>query len=381
MTHAVGSSRPYLNTITLVILAAAPLCLIVIDTAQYYFSISAIYDEPYEVEVGRIFAISFFLISGSWSYTLAFIAARRPHGLNRAALFIAISAVVAVEIRTATESSSSLGLSSFVYFAGYGISLLPVVGLASLVYISGRLREPTGTPGRRSLVTATIVFTNIWYVHDAQASYGVTFTLMAFSLLIWYREPRRYIAKNFLASFSIGLIVVLLTPFASTRVWNSILYRSDSAWNYEGFEQRLVMAAGGWFGRGITAHSTVIFLPNPFSVDRFSVLVAATGFVGGLVILLLFLSLITICFSSYVRQARLLWTPIFGAWVAVEVGCHVLVNLGVLPPFSVWLPFMNGSLGMSIVMGGLWGASLREAVYCQRKRMELDVPAFLRVDS
>lgn len=151
-------------------------------------------------------------------------------------------------------------------------------------------------------------------------------------------------------------IVVLTIPILILAVW-SVAYRMDrimayldpwkdpSGIGYQSIESLRAMAHGGFFGVGLgNSIQKVSRLPAAHTDFIFAIIVEETGFLGGMTLLAIFLLFfkegIKISFRTQDPYGRLL---AFGITTLITTHAllNMMINMGLLPPTGVSLPFIS----------------------------------------
>ncbi|HYF91473.1 MAG TPA: rod shape-determining protein RodA [Symbiobacteriaceae bacterium] len=141
---------------------------------------------------------------------------------------------------------------------------------------------------------------------------------------------------------------------------------------YQVMQSKISIGSGGWFGRGLYkgTQNQLGFLPEQHTDFIFSVVGEELGFVGGAVILALFLLLLwrimSVAATSKDRYGTLIATG-----VTAMIGFHVLENvgmtLGVMPVTGIPLPFI--SYGGSALMANMIAIGLVLNVGMRRQKI------------
>jgi len=158
-----------------------------------------------------------------------------------------------------------------------------------------------------------------------------------------------------LTIFFLNLVLGSATPF----FWNSLkpyqqqrimtlfnIGADPQGAGYQVIQSKIAIGSGGLFGKGI-AHGTqthLKFLPEQHTDFIFSVIGEEYGFVGVVVVLLLFLSLLLLCFYIAFRlKDRFCSLCMVG--IASIIGIHVIINVamtvGLMPVTGLPLPFLS----------------------------------------
>jgi rod shape determining protein RodA len=116
---------------------------------------------------------------------------------------------------------------------------------------------------------------------------------------------------------------------------------------------------GGFFGRGVEkgSQTTLGFLPEPFTDFPFAVYAEEWGFIGGVILLMLYMC-ITLWALNIASQARDRFSALLCAGVASLLFWHVAINIGMVlqlvPVSGITLPFFSfGGSNIITVMIGL----------------------------
>jgi rod shape determining protein RodA len=180
-----------------------------------------------------------------------------------------------------------------------------------------------------------------------------------------------------------ALGVVLAVPIA----WNYVLrdYQKErllsflnpttdtqgSGWQV--FQSQLTVGSGGLLGTGLTngAQSRGGFLPVQESDFVFAVLAQELGFVGALVVFLLFVALLWRILSSAWRSKDPFGT-LFGAGLASVILFQVFVNvgmvIGIMPVTGIPLPFITHG-GASLISLAI-GLGIVQSINLRQERAE-----------
>ena len=152
----------------------------------------------------------------------------------------------------------------------------------------------------------------------------------------------------FVMGYEIERVEVWLDPFA---VYTSSAAGKDLAW--QTVQSLYAIGSGGLLGQGLgNSRQKHLFLPEPQNDFIFSIVCEEMGFIGALLIILLFILLIWRGFSIGIKAPDK-----FGSMLAIgltaQVGLQVLFNLAVitnaLPNTGISLPFFSYG-GTSLLM-------------------------------
>ncbi|MEP7128517.1 MAG: putative peptidoglycan glycosyltransferase FtsW [Chitinophagales bacterium] len=187
--------------------------------------------------------------------------------------------------------------------------------------------------------------------------------LFATCLLLMFigRINMKYIAIMGAAGIlllSLIIIIAMNTSFhARVDTWASRLsdFFGDGQEAYQVQQSKIAIANGGIFGVGPGNSTQRNFLPSPYSDFIFAIIIEEYGFIGALVLIVLYLFFLLRCIKLFTKSPGA-----FGAFLAVGLSfslvVQALINMAVvvhlLPTTGVTLPMVS--------MGGtsLWFTSL-----------------------
>jgi rod shape determining protein RodA len=128
---------------------------------------------------------------------------------------------------------------------------------------------------------------------------------------------------------------------------------------YQLFQSQIAVGSGGWFGKGLTngTQNGLDFLPVQNTDFVFAILAEELGFVGGLVVIGLFMLLIWRVLMTGWRSRDPFGT-LFAAGVAAMVLFQLVVNvgmvIGIMPITGIPLPFItHGGASLISIAAGL----------------------------
>lgn len=140
---------------------------------------------------------------------------------------------------------------------------------------------------------------------------------------------------------------------------------------YNVIQSRIAVGAGGLWGRGFLAgtQSKLRFLPEPHTDFIFSVFAEEFGFVGCLVVLILFSFLIWRLFSAALMtrdlRAKIL-VAMFAAWIWFQLFESVAMSMGLAPVTGLPMPLF--SYGGSSLLSTAIALALVQSVYVAARK-------------
>jgi len=194
-----------------------------------------------------------------------------------------------------------------------------------------------------------------------EPDFGATIVIFGTSLAVLFLAglKMRYFLSFLLIMGASAYQLIVMSPYRVIRL-KSYLHACESEYYYkEGYQlcQALIaFGRGDWFGVGLgSSVQKLFYLPEAHTDFLLAVLGEELGFLGSLVIILLFLLLVVRAFSIGARAklaknyfAAYLSYGI-GVWVALQAFINLGVNMGLLPTKGITLPLMSYG-GSSIVI-------------------------------
>ena len=175
------------------------------------------------------------------------------------------------------------------------------------------------------------------------------------------------------------------------REWwhsDSLVYRPITAKNQQEMFSRMAQANGGPFGKGIGKSRECSRLPLAFSDYIYSIIVEETGFVGGIFVLMLYLSLLGRAAMIVRRSKRVLPSLLvigMASFITFQALFHMAINVGVFPVSGQPLPLISKGgtsiLVISVAFGVMLSVSRTIANYGNKKNKAEDTPIIEGLDA
>ncbi len=138
---------------------------------------------------------------------------------------------------------------------------------------------------------------------------------------------------------------------------------------YNIIQSKIAIGSGGFFGKGLLngSQSQLDFLPEKQTDFIFTMTAEELGFIGSLLLLVLYALLIAFAMHLAVK-ARSTYGRLLAAGVAAMMFIHIFINMamvmGMIPVVGVPLPFL--SYGGSFMLATLMACGLLQHVYINR---------------
>jgi rod shape determining protein RodA len=138
-----------------------------------------------------------------------------------------------------------------------------------------------------------------------------------------------------------------LKDYQKNRLLNLFFPEQDPlGTGYHAIQSKIAIGSGGIFGKGLFAgtQSRLNFLPEKHTDFIFSVFAEETGFIGSLVLIVLYLFFIIRCFQVLSRSKDR-FGVLLATGIIASFSCYIILNIGmtvgVFPIVGVPLPLMS----------------------------------------
>ncbi len=187
---------------------------------------------------------------------------------------------------------------------------------------------------------------------------ALVFCSIWLSMIFYVGVDLKALGKFFALFFlSIPLAYVFMAPYQKERI-EAFLHPEnlDLAGNYQVWQGKVAIGSGGFWGKGLFngTQKELDFIPVQTSDFIFSVTIEELGFLGGIVLLAIFMMLLFRC----TRILRFSQDIYGGLIVAGFIGMflfqifeNIAMNMGIMPVTGITLPFL--SYGGSSVLSSM----------------------------
>lgn len=170
----------------------------------------------------------------------------------------------------------------------------------------------------------------------------------------------------------LGLAALIwFEPYRMDRLWaHQNLWNDPQGKGYQGVQSLLTLGSGGWWGRGLGAGVQKYgYLPESRTDFVFAVLCEELGFVGGVVVVALFIAFVWLGVGA-MRTARTGVETLLAFGLTALIGFQALINIAVvtvwIPTTGIPLPFISAGgsnyLVFSAMVGMLGAIGTRSAM-------------------
>ena len=255
-----------------------------------------------------------------------------------------------------------------------------VVLLLTWIFTTGMLRVylPQTDHARRFLLWGSGIVLGAWLASRFIVPFDVAWVLVGMCLLMvaylfWHYLDTRVMRYLYIALFALGSMMFIysadyalnrvLQPHQQSRVKVLLGVEDDVAGvGYNVNQSKIAIGSGGFSGKGFMngTQTKLKYVPEQDTDFIFCTVGEEEGFVGGTVVLLLFLALILRLIYLSERQTTV-FGRVYGYCVLSILLFHVLINIGMvmglMPVIGIPLPFF--SYGGS----SLWGFTLQLFIF------------------
>lgn len=178
---------------------------------------------------------------------------------------------------------------------------------------------------------------------------GLVIIAIALGMLLMAGIKVKYFLYTFAIMALAGVLFVVTAPHRIARVVTFVNHQStsqeDSASDYHIEQALLAIGSGGFFGNGLGQSKQAFgYLPEAANDSIFAIMGETLGFVGTLIILVVFALLIyrllVILQRSERLELKLLVAGII-SWIGVQAIINVSSMIGLIPLTGITLPFLS----------------------------------------
>ncbi|MBI9055561.1 MAG: FtsW/RodA/SpoVE family cell cycle protein [Bacteroidales bacterium] len=212
-----------------------------------------------------------------------------------------------------------------------------------------------------SLILPVVIVCGL--IMPANLSTAVILGVTAFLLMFIGRVKIKYLAGIAI----VGLMAIALL-FAGAKISGKDIWRigtwenrienfvkGESGDNYQVEQSKIAIATGGFFGKGPGNSTQRNFLPHPYSDFIFAIIIEEYGFIGGFIVLTLYLFLLYRA-GVIVRKSTRTFAAFLAIGLTISLVFQAFINMGVavniFPVTGQTLPLVSMG-GSSILFTGI----------------------------
>lgn len=199
-------------------------------------------------------------------------------------------------------------------------------------------------------------------IMPANLSTAVILFVSSFILMFIGRVKMRYLML--VAGIGVFIITLLIASIVFTGsqgrigTWQNRIesfVSGDSEDNYQVEQSKIAIATGGFFGKGPGNSTQRNFLPHPYSDFIYAIIIEEYGFVGGVIVLILYLFLLYRA-GVIVRKSNRTFAAFLAIGLTISLTFQAMINMGVavhlFPVTGQTLPLVSMG-GSSILFTGV----------------------------
>ncbi|MGC9373971.1 MAG: FtsW/RodA/SpoVE family cell cycle protein [Bacteroidales bacterium] len=270
--------------------------------------------------------------------------------LYLAIFLLAITLIMGTSLNQATRWLTLPGL-------GFTIQTSDFAKLALIMYIARILsmRQHKMDDFNGMVVSLIIPIVAVCgLIMPANLSTAVILFVSSFILLFIGRVKMRYLML--VAGIGVFIITLLIASIVFTGsqgrigTWQNRIENfvsGDSKDNYQVEQSKIAIATGGFFGKGPGNSTQRNFLPHPYSDFIYAIIIEEYGFVGGVIVLILYLFLLYRA-GVIVRKSNRTFAAFLAIGLTISLTFQAMINMGV----AVHLFPVTGQTLPLVSMGG-----------------------------
>ena len=263
--------------------------------------------------------------------------------------------------------------------AGFGGQVSELAKVFWVLFLAGFLqrRQKEIIQSPYGLLKPMVLLSGIVLLLLLEPDFGAAVVLISVTLGLLFIAgvPLRYYAMLFAAVFFAVVALAFASPYRLERLTAFLNpWANQFGSGYQLTQSLIAFGRGGWFGLGLgDSVQKLFYLPEAHTDFLFAVLAEELGFIGVVVVMMLFVILLfRVLRTSYHALIQKLHYPAYcaaglGLCLAFEASINIGVNTGVLPTKGLALPFISYG-GSSLMVNCLVIAILLRADFETRKQ-------------
>lgn len=226
-----------------------------------------------------------------------------------------------------------------------------------MLFLANMLSSIRGHMSHQSLFLTSLGATLLPFILIfKQPDLGSALIIFAIFIVMIMHSPVKKSYLFYFFMFSLALLPVFwltLHDYQKHRIYSFINHeKATGATSYNIQQAIIAVGSGNMWGKGLGygKQSQLSFLPEYHTDFAFSSLIEQFGFLGGTMLLLLYLVFFFILFYRMVRmmrhkdelsQFKFYYTIGFSAFIIAQTSINIGMNLGILPIAGITLPFVS----------------------------------------
>ena len=236
--------------------------------------------------------------------------------------------------------------------------------LALIIFSANYLEQNKNSMKKiSSIIPILLVIIMVFGLIMAEPDFGtgVILLLTILGMILISGIKKRYIIISIILGVSAFIVLVLSAPYRLERIFAFIdPYEDPLGSGFQIIQSLYAISPNGFFGRGLfNSIQKHYFLPEPQTDFIFAIIVEELGFLGGIIILVLFIILFYSGLMISIK-GKTLFETYLASGIVLSIFIQFFINIGVviglLPVTGVTLPFLSyggSSLIMNFIMMGI----------------------------
>lgn len=241
-----------------------------------------------------------------------------------------------------------------------------IAKIAMIIFTAKYLSKNEGAfQKEKNLFLYLIVLLLIFGLIMLEPDFGSGFILTLTILIMMFKDlvKIRYLVLGLILA-AIGIIVLIITSsYRLDRITSYLNPWSDPLGSgFQGIQSLYAISPSGLFGHGLfKSHQKFYFLPEPQTDFIFAIIIEELGLIGGLIVIIAFLIIITIGYMGSMKCEDVFAKNIlfgFTSLIFVQAFINMGVVTGLLPVTGVTLPFLSYGGSSLITTMAMMGVNL-----------------------
>lgn len=260
------------------------------------------------------------------------------------------------------------GSRRWISFGLFSMQISEVAKLITLMYLAGYMvrhgKNLSSSASYKPLLIPLGAMGFIGALLLLEPDFGTMLVIMASSIALLFLGGVRLERLFLVVVGSVLLMIPLLMMGYRGARMTAFLdpWSHASGTGYQTVHALMAIGNGGWFGTGLGGGVQKLYVPEPHNDYIFSILAEEFGFVGIVIVLVLFAWLVKRAFviGFNADKAKLHYGAYLaygiGFWMGFQGLFHIGVNMALLPPKGLTLPLISyggSSLLITLIAMGL----------------------------
>ncbi len=328
------------------------------------FGLLMVYDSS-QFEAFRDFGDKYYYIKKQISWVMPGIAALLAAGMidyhywKRVSLpLLLFSVLMLLLVFIPHFGVSAYGAHRWLSILGFTVQPAEIIKLTSVIFLAALLEQKV--KAKQFLLLVLVVSIIVGLLQKDLGS-AIIFNIIAFSIYFGAGAPLRYIAGLAILGAVGAFGFVIAAPYRVRRILAFLdPFYDPQGYSYHISQVLIALGSGGWFGLGVgQSRQKFAYIPEVTTDSIFAIIGEEFGFVGSLVLILMFVYLLKKCFAIAMNApdsfGKLLGLGLT-VWLASQAAINLAAMVALMPLTGVPLPFI--SYGGSALLANLFAVGI-----------------------